>query len=243
MYTGVFREFHAWVFFIWFIVKLYPDSNVHGANMGPTWVLLAPCWPHEPCFLGYHISVTKPAVSIMQNFIKCHRQMMAIVCRPPWFVDIVLRLKYVRKIGSNWPYLLMPLAMQGGKSLQDIKNIWVMLMGSSKKDATPVLMHWSYVLLALTHWCVPNEIEYIGEHHISWPCFNLKLIFHAVGILIIKIRQSHDCLIFITGIPVVVRCHIYIEIPHILKYVQNDCFHFKTSYGQHFIYNQLLFKC
>ena len=29
-----------------------PDSKVHGANMGPTWVLLAPCWPHEPCYQG-----------------------------------------------------------------------------------------------------------------------------------------------------------------------------------------------
>ena len=24
----------------------YPDSKVHGANMGPTWVLSAPDWPH-----------------------------------------------------------------------------------------------------------------------------------------------------------------------------------------------------
>ena len=23
-----------------------PDSNVHGANMGPTWVLSSPCGPH-----------------------------------------------------------------------------------------------------------------------------------------------------------------------------------------------------
>ena len=23
-----------------------PDNKVHGANMGPTWVLLAPCGPH-----------------------------------------------------------------------------------------------------------------------------------------------------------------------------------------------------
>ena len=33
----------------------YPDNKVHGANMGPTWVLSAPrwapCWPHEPCYL------------------------------------------------------------------------------------------------------------------------------------------------------------------------------------------------
>ena len=24
----------------------FPDSKVHGANMGPTWVLSAPCGPH-----------------------------------------------------------------------------------------------------------------------------------------------------------------------------------------------------
>ena len=31
-----------------------PDSNVHGANMGPTWVLSAPGGPHvdEPCYQG-----------------------------------------------------------------------------------------------------------------------------------------------------------------------------------------------
>ena len=30
----------------------FPDSKIHGANMGPTWVLLAPCWPHEPYYQG-----------------------------------------------------------------------------------------------------------------------------------------------------------------------------------------------
>ena len=27
-------------------VKPYPDRNVHGANMGPTWVMSAPGGPH-----------------------------------------------------------------------------------------------------------------------------------------------------------------------------------------------------
>ena len=35
-------------------VNHYPDSKVHGANMGPTWVLSAPRWapycPHESCY-------------------------------------------------------------------------------------------------------------------------------------------------------------------------------------------------
>ena len=29
-----------------------PDSKVHGANMGPTWVLSDPDGPHEPCYQG-----------------------------------------------------------------------------------------------------------------------------------------------------------------------------------------------
>ena len=30
-----------------------PDSKVHGANMGPIWVLSAPDGPHEPCYQGW----------------------------------------------------------------------------------------------------------------------------------------------------------------------------------------------
>ena len=42
-----------------------PDSNVHGANMGPTWVLSvgprwAPWWPHEPCYQGTWLKYIRP---------------------------------------------------------------------------------------------------------------------------------------------------------------------------------------
>ena len=29
-----------------------PESNEHGAHLGPTGPRWAPCWPHEPCYLG-----------------------------------------------------------------------------------------------------------------------------------------------------------------------------------------------
>ena len=32
----------------------FPDSKVYGAHMGPTGPRWAPCWPHEPCYLGCH---------------------------------------------------------------------------------------------------------------------------------------------------------------------------------------------
>ena len=33
-------------------ITLHPDNKVHGANMGPTWVLSSPGRSHEPCYLG-----------------------------------------------------------------------------------------------------------------------------------------------------------------------------------------------
>ena len=39
--------------------SIYPDSKVHGANMGPFWGQQGPAGPHggpmnEPCYLGIH---------------------------------------------------------------------------------------------------------------------------------------------------------------------------------------------
>ena len=41
-------------------------------------------------------------------------------------------------------------------------------------------------------------------------CFNMKIIFPGIGILIIKIRQWHDHLTSILGIPILVRWYFYI---------------------------------
>ena len=38
----------------------------------------------------------------------------------------------------------------------------------SKKDVTPLLMHWSYVFLELAHHCVPGLV-------FNWPCLYLRL--------------------------------------------------------------------
>ena len=33
-------------------LKMFPDSKVHGANMGPIWGRHDPGGPHELCYLG-----------------------------------------------------------------------------------------------------------------------------------------------------------------------------------------------
>ena len=39
----------------------YPDSKIHGANMGPTWVLLALDGPHVgPMNLSISVCINKP---------------------------------------------------------------------------------------------------------------------------------------------------------------------------------------
>ena len=52
----------------------------------------------------------------------------------------------------------------------------------------------------------------LGEHPLRpGPCFNIKDIFPGVGIPIMKIRQSYDSIIFIMGIPILVRLHLYLD--------------------------------
>ena len=50
-------------------ISMFPDSKVHGPNMGPTWVLSAPDGPHvehEPCYQGCDIpDILWPAYVIM----------------------------------------------------------------------------------------------------------------------------------------------------------------------------------
>ena len=43
------------------IFQCYPDSKVHRANMGPTWVLSAPVWPHVgPMNLAIRVNIYTP---------------------------------------------------------------------------------------------------------------------------------------------------------------------------------------
>ena len=49
-------------------------------------------------------------------------------------------------------------------------------------------------------------------------CLNITTVLLYLGIYIIKVRQSWDCLIFIAGIPILVRRHLYIEMAHRLQF-------------------------
>ena len=96
-------------------------------------------------------------------------------------------------------------------------------------------MHWSYVFLALAcrykaaswYWNVatvkevPAQIERLSKDlvrtEIPGPHLNIKTVFPGTVISFIKIRRSWDRLIFIHGIPILVRRHLYIEMdPQIL---------------------------
>ena len=48
---------------------------------------------------------------------------------------------------------------------------------------------------------------------------NIKMIFLGMSIPIIKMRLSHNCLIFIMGIPILVRLHLYNETAPVNKLI------------------------
>ena len=63
-----------------FSMNVYPDSKVHGANMGPTWVLSAPDGPHEPCYLGNYIPylyvdvITDPCPNLCAGLVNIYHK-------------------------------------------------------------------------------------------------------------------------------------------------------------------------
>ena len=63
------------------------------------------------------------------------------------------------------------------------------------------------------------------------PCFNIKMIFPDIGIPIIKIQLSWDCLILIMRI--LVRLHFYIKmVPKTLLFWHSQC-HVTKKDGSH----------
>ena len=53
--------------------SIFPDSKVHGANMGPTWERQDPCWPHVgPMNFAIWVKLTK-------NYNSSHEQFECII--------------------------------------------------------------------------------------------------------------------------------------------------------------------
>ena len=64
-------------------------------------------------------------------------------------------------------------------------------------------------------WCACNDAlcfpGIMSRPKGSGPCLNIKTVFPGMGIPMLKIRLSHDHLIFNMVIPILVRWHHYIE--------------------------------
>ena len=62
--------------------------------------------------------------------------------------------------------------------------------------------------------CVYMLIEFkLIDRILSGPCLIIKKVFPGMGIPMLKIRQPQDHLISNMGIPILVRWHLYIEMP------------------------------
>ena len=129
--------------------------------------------------------------------------------------------------------------IQRGASQRDMKCltvtcailVWLQFTftgNPSKKNPLNVELFWRNVniyLLHPHHWCelkfilvkIIITLSFIICH--AWcyngtshsPRFNIKSVFPGMGISIINIRRSWDCLIYIMGIPLLARRYLYIE--------------------------------
>ena len=85
--------------------SLYTFYGVHLGPTGPKW---APCWPHEPCYLGYFCTVSNIKLSIYyeNNYFICGINIgnCFYIHSPPW--NVYLRGHSSRttdKMQYHWP--------------------------------------------------------------------------------------------------------------------------------------------
>ena len=87
-----------WSIFIKFLTKSTPDNKVHGANMGPTWVLSA---PDGPLVGPMNLAIRDSPGKIWREFCGLKKQRCSNVCNiilhwtRPWHWD---------KCRMNWPH-------------------------------------------------------------------------------------------------------------------------------------------
>ena len=121
----------------------------------------------------------------------------------PWFVVPSSR-KSQHSWGSMAEYLmavrLMPASCDSSKLY--VNTELIVAMGGVQKRCNS-----SGLVL-----CLVCQLSY-GAEILSYlgPCFSIQTMFPGMGISIIKMRWSHDHLIFIMGIPILVRWHHYTD--------------------------------
>ena len=113
----------------------------------------------------------------------------------------VARPQWVKMLHAIW-FCIGPMWLRLGSCLFVINQG----MKSQNKHATLNTNHWAFLIWGdltirclIRYWCSP-----LGS-------VSIKTVFPALGIPIIKMRWFSDCLIFIMGISIPARLHLYIE--------------------------------
>ena len=78
---------------------LDPDSEVHGAHLGPTGPRWAPCWPHELCYVGTFsrppcTALTAPWLNYVPRKMPDVRSRYALYTNMRRFIYCMLYLMY-----------------------------------------------------------------------------------------------------------------------------------------------------
>ena len=120
----------------------YPDSKVHGANVGPTWGRQDPDGPHVGP-MNFAIWEAVPFPSISQVF---HN-----MCSEVTLIKLLPHLPGTNE--STWGWV-----MHFIRNKFPCRIPFNISMSKCKEDGTPVREPWSYIFLPLTHQFILSRI-------------------------------------------------------------------------------------
>ena len=106
-------------------------------------------WVAVACAIYAHIHMNCNQISIVPE--RLHILLIYEIFEDQTSACVLLRIAihFIRR--SSWTFHVISVQLASTRYIEMILNPMLISMGESKKDVDPLLTHWSYVFLALTH--------------------------------------------------------------------------------------------
>ena len=139
----------------------HPDSKIHGANMGPTWVLSAPDGPHEPCYQGI--------LCCHVTWLGYNELTMTFICFKSFLPgsivqilgDIVLEYCFIKL------YMIFSISMKMLYTTS-VKVDFIPPIMCSNEQMFHIHLSWLLALIALLHKCIHFDHYLVPGTFLIW---------------------------------------------------------------------------
>ena len=165
---------------------LYPDNKVNGANMGPTWTLSAPDWPHVGpmnLVIRVRIEVDEEASYRFWFPISFTRTCLPTECPVCYsWINFDQKPKYVKKQSLNYR-LRQPVA---------VKSLHYLYKSSTPQETSCRKAHRT-LIYDLDHQMNHRVIKFVLKSFRIYRCFWKPICPVILGKFIPKLSQISSC--------------------------------------------------